>query len=140
MPESTQLPCPATCALRSAQPRIPPRLLVMQAAVCNLHSRLKFAGLDSLRFAPLLRPHPAVCIAAAEVLQREYGPQADVWSLGVCLFTLLSGLLPFFGETEEQVFDMVQYAGTGKAGHRRYSRGGQLTFSMGWRADAAFPR
>ncbi|KAL4437336.1 hypothetical protein ABPG75_004475 [Micractinium tetrahymenae] len=47
---------------------------------------------------------------APEVLQREYGPQADVWSLGVCLFTLLSGLLPFFGETEEQVFDMVQYA------------------------------
>lgn len=45
------------------------------------------------------------------MLQREYGPQADVWSLGVCLFTLLSGLLPFFGETEEQVFDMVQYAG-----------------------------
>lgn len=47
---------------------------------------------------------------APEVLQREYGPQADVWSLGVCLFTLLSGLLPFFGETEEQVFDMVQFA------------------------------
>ena len=45
------------------------------------------------------------------MLQREYGPQADVWSLGVCLFTLLSGQLPFLGETEEQVFDMVQFAG-----------------------------
>ena len=48
---------------------------------------------------------------APEVLRRDYGPAADVWSLGVCLYTLLSGLLPFFGETEEEVFDMVLHAG-----------------------------
>lgn len=47
---------------------------------------------------------------APEVLHRDYGPPADVWSLGVCLYTLLSGLLPFFGETEEEVFDMVLHA------------------------------
>ena len=29
----------------------------------------------------------------------------------MCLHTLLSGLLPFFGETEEEVFDMVLHAG-----------------------------
>ncbi|OVA16310.1 Protein kinase domain [Macleaya cordata] len=44
---------------------------------------------------------------APEVLHKHYGPKADVWTAGVILYILLSGVPPFWAETQQGIVNEV---------------------------------
>jgi tRNA A-37 threonylcarbamoyl transferase component Bud32 len=46
---------------------------------------------------------------APEILRGEcYGPAVDLWSIGVIVYILLSGCIPFSGDTQEDQFAAIQ--------------------------------
>ena len=45
---------------------------------------------------------------APEVINGDYGKQADMWSLGVLLYTLVSGYLPFYAKSSAAVFRKIK--------------------------------
>ena len=47
---------------------------------------------------------------APEVLEGHYGNECDCWSLGVIMYALLSGCLPFFGNSPIEVFEKIKAA------------------------------
>ena len=63
---------------------------------------------------PLRRAVGTCYYVAPEVLRFEYGPESDVWSVGVITYLLLCGSVPFDGASEKEVLQNVL---AGKASH-----------------------
>lgn len=54
---------------------------------------------------------------APEVLKKNYTSQCDLWSMGVIVFVLLSGRMPFHGDSEEQMVNIKKGKYTFKPGY-----------------------
>lgn len=49
-------------------------------------------------------------VAPEIVKQKKYGPEVDVWSLGVVLYIMLCGFPPFFHPERKELFEIIKKA------------------------------
>ncbi len=45
---------------------------------------------------------------APEVFDHRYNAKCDIWSLGIMLYKMLTGIFPFKGDNEEQILNNIK--------------------------------
>jgi calcium-dependent protein kinase len=46
---------------------------------------------------------------APEVLKNKYNEKCDIWSIGVILYILLTGEIPFKGKNDHDTFELIKF-------------------------------
>jgi calcium-dependent protein kinase len=69
---------------------------------CN-HLKMIDFGFSKLVEGRMKTSCGTLAYVAPEVLERNYTSACDLWSMGVIVFVLLSGHMPFYGNSEEQM-------------------------------------
>lgn len=61
-------------------------------------------------FSGLVDMWGTACYFAPEVIDKRYGPQADMWSAGCILYEMLCGEHPFEAESDDELYSKIQHA------------------------------
>lgn len=56
---------------------------------------------------PLTKVSGTVYYIAPEVLTQKYTSKCDIWSIGVILYFMITGKLPYDGDSEEEIMDSL---------------------------------
>ncbi|KAA0162253.1 hypothetical protein FNF27_03114 [Cafeteria roenbergensis] len=87
----------------------PENILLKERGIDSEIKVIDFGLATYMKPGEMLRRHVGTpYYIAPEVLEKNYSKEADVWSLGVILYTLLCSAPPFFGDTEREIYRRIR--------------------------------
>jgi len=88
--------------------------LILKKSGGRMVKLIDFGGAADLNIehTPLSKVVGVPCYMAPEVLKECYNEKADIWSIGVLTYELLSGKLPFDGESDQQIVSQIRSGGS----------------------------
>ncbi|CAI5483873.1 unnamed protein product [Closterium sp. Yama58-4] len=91
---------------------VKPENILLRSKECHTRIKLIDFGVAALHTPGTLRMDRAGTVeyTAPEVLDRAYGPEADIWSAGVVLYILLCGFPPFWAATNADLERKIRTA------------------------------
>lgn len=82
---------------------IKPQNILFTSTKADSKPKLIDLGLGPKSESTLVSPH----YSAPEVIEGNYLNESDIWSVGVVLYVMLSGLQPFAGDSKEEVLQSI---------------------------------
>jgi calcium-dependent protein kinase len=90
---------PENCLLLTKDPNSPLKVIDFG---------LSCAYVDKDRKVDLTQTAGSPYYMAPEILSGHYTEKCDVWSLGVMLYIMLTGIPPFYGNTDPAIYNMIR--------------------------------